>query len=123
MWRSTGRLRMVSRFLGISCNMGVYFAQRPKFSDPAHETRGLQPRRSRRVRCSVWLDKLGDVCPRTPLLPVTADCSQQNTNAQSKTCDQDIQKRLRREKTENSDRWQKEPDHCHRMLNGRMGCD
>jgi len=27
----------------------------PELSDPARGTRGLQPRRSRRVRCSAWL--------------------------------------------------------------------
>ena len=30
-------------------------AERPKLSDPAHGTQLLQPRRSRRVRCSAWL--------------------------------------------------------------------
>jgi hypothetical protein len=30
-------------------------AERPKLSDPAHGTPRLQPRRSRRVRCSAWL--------------------------------------------------------------------
>ena len=34
----------------MTCN-----AQRPKLSDPAHGTPRLQPRRSRRVRCSAWL--------------------------------------------------------------------
>src|SRR5882672_8194503 len=34
MWRSTGRLRRVSRSLGISCNMGVYFAQRSAQEQP-----------------------------------------------------------------------------------------
>ena len=34
-------------------------AERPKLSNPARETRGLQPRRSSRVRCSAWL---GRVC-------------------------------------------------------------
>src|SRR5829696_4521207 len=29
--------------------------QRPKLSDPAHGTQRLQPRRSRRIRCSAWL--------------------------------------------------------------------
>src|SRR5258706_8071012 len=29
--------------------------KRPKLSDPAHGTQRLQPRRSRRVRCSAWL--------------------------------------------------------------------
>ena len=30
-------------------------AERPKLSDPAHGTRGLQPERDGRVRCSAWL--------------------------------------------------------------------
>src|SRR5262245_50695985 len=30
-------------------------AERPKLSDPAQGTQRLQPRRSRRVRCSAWL--------------------------------------------------------------------
>src|SRR3954465_1322513 len=30
--------------------------QRPKLSDPAHGTQRWQSRRSRRVRCSAWLD-------------------------------------------------------------------
>jgi hypothetical protein len=33
-------------------------AYRPKLSDPARGTLRLQPRRSRRVRCSAWLDGL-----------------------------------------------------------------
>ena len=32
-----------------------HVAERPKLSDPAHGTLRLQPRRSRRVRCSAWL--------------------------------------------------------------------
>src|ERR1051325_4802503 len=31
--------------------------QRPKLSDPAHGRQRLQPRRSRRVRCSAWLGR------------------------------------------------------------------
>jgi hypothetical protein len=30
-------------------------AERPKLSDPARGTRGLQPERTGRVRCSAWL--------------------------------------------------------------------
>jgi hypothetical protein len=29
-------------------------AARPKLSDPAHGTRGLQPERDGRIRCSAW---------------------------------------------------------------------
>src|SRR5688572_32567018 len=32
-------------------------AERRKLSDPAHGTQRLQPRRSRRVRCSAWLGR------------------------------------------------------------------
>jgi len=40
-----------------------------KFSDPAHEMRGLQPRRDGRVRCSAWLGRVvmtcSEICPMT----------------------------------------------------------
>jgi hypothetical protein len=35
--------------------------QRPKLSDPASGTRGLQPQRDGRVRCSAWLGVAGIV--------------------------------------------------------------
>ncbi len=41
-------------------------AQRPKLSDPARETRGLQPERDGRVRCSAWL---GRVCIHSNPIP------------------------------------------------------
>lgn len=34
------------------------FAERPKLSDPAHGSRGLQPERGGRVRCSAWLSRV-----------------------------------------------------------------
>src|SRR5712692_5092044 len=42
-----------------SCNLAtVVIRPRPKPSDPAHESVGLQPGRDGRVRCSAWLDFL-----------------------------------------------------------------
>ena len=79
--------------------------------------------RAARHRSILLLDKLGGVCARTPPLPVTTNCSEQNTYSKSETCYQDMRKRLRREKTENSDWWQKKSSHCARVLNGRMGRD
>ncbi len=36
----------------------LFLVQRLKLSDPTHGTQRLQPRRSRRVRCSAWLGGL-----------------------------------------------------------------
>src|SRR4030095_11209483 len=49
--------------MGKKCGLkdgGVYenaIAERPQLSDPAHGTQRWQPRRSRRVRCSAWLNE------------------------------------------------------------------
>ena len=41
----------------LQANSSEVDAQRLKLSDPAHGTRGLQPERDGRVRCSAWLGR------------------------------------------------------------------
>src|SRR2546426_4353563 len=55
-------------------------AERPKLSDPAHRTHGLQPRRSRRVRCSAWLGCVRDLI-HTPQKYIRVTEIREDTNS------------------------------------------